>query len=383
MSRSVRSVLLKVHLYTGMTLGLYLVVMGLSGSVLVFHSELEGWLNPGLHHVEPAGEPLGPSAVIAVFRERYPEAEVSRLVLPDGRRGAGGTYCFWVGPWEGDQPRVYVDPYRGEVIAERSYTGTLLGWVEYLHFALLGGMTGWAINAYLALATLTLLATGLVLWWPRKVRQLGQRLWVKWRAPWPRMNWDLHHALGVWTLPILVVLCLTGAAFAFWYSIEASVRWAVGETEPVEESYEAPEEGRPRSMDALLATAAEAAPRATPVAVRVPGDVKSPLTVYMRPGGDTQNHRWVKVKVDHYSGAVMDVHRYDETATARVMSTILPLHAGSIGGMPLRVLWCMIGLTPAVGMATGVGMWWRRSGRKWGKRRVRRRAVEERVAAAA
>jgi uncharacterized iron-regulated membrane protein len=53
-----------------------------------------------------------------------------------------------------------------------------------------------------------------VLWWR------GLKVWRKgfafsWRAPWPRLNFDMHSALGFWFFAIIGIWALSGVYLAF------------------------------------------------------------------------------------------------------------------------------------------------------------------------
>ena len=55
-----------------------------------------------------------------------------------------------------------------------------------------------------------------------------------------------------------------------------------------------------------------------------------------------------------------------------VMDWVSPLHVGNFGGMPIRVAWLVLGLSPPLLFVTGFIMWWTRVVRpRWlGKRRA-------------
>jgi uncharacterized iron-regulated membrane protein len=52
-----------VHRYTGLYMAFFLIVAGLTGSVIAFHRELDAWLNPDWHKVTPKGERLSPGEI--------------------------------------------------------------------------------------------------------------------------------------------------------------------------------------------------------------------------------------------------------------------------------------------------------------------------------
>jgi uncharacterized iron-regulated membrane protein len=43
-----------------------------------------------------------------------------------------------------------------------------------------------------------------------------------------------------------------------------------------------------------------------------------------------------------------------------VISWMVPLHFGTFGGWPVKVLWSVFGLAPSLLFLTGFLMWWRR-----------------------
>ncbi len=93
-------------------------------------------------------------------------------------------------------------------------------WLVDFHTNLLAGPTGSVINGIGALSLLLLCLTGAVIWWP------GMKHWrrsvsVSWRASFPRVNWDLHSALGFWCFGFVVVWGLSAVYFVFTTQFEA------------------------------------------------------------------------------------------------------------------------------------------------------------------
>ena len=89
-----------------------------------------------------------------------------------------------------------------------------IGWLVKLHSNLLAGSAGRFVNGVGA-ASLTLLAlTGIIIWWPG-VKYWRRSLQVNWSASFPRINWDLHSAVGFWCFPFVLLWGLSGFYFAF------------------------------------------------------------------------------------------------------------------------------------------------------------------------
>ena len=127
-----------------------------------------------------------------------------------------------------------VNPYTGEITGtskEKNGTKEFMSTMFSLHRWLLldkiekpiikglpnkelGSMiTGWATIIF----TLGCI-TGLIIWFPQKIRNWKQGLSVKWKAGWKRVNHDLHNSLAFYALFFLLLMGLTGPQWSFeWY----------------------------------------------------------------------------------------------------------------------------------------------------------------------
>src|SRR5690606_32408194 len=59
--------------------------------------------------------------------------------------------------------------------------------------------------------------SGLVLWFPKKLRWKNLKSGFKIRtdASWKRVNHDLHNTLGFYSLILIIIMCLTGLCWSF------------------------------------------------------------------------------------------------------------------------------------------------------------------------
>ena len=72
-----RKALFQIHLWSGLGVGLYLVVISVTGSVLVFRSELRQTFMPQPVFVAAEGERLDEDGMIAAAERAWPDASVS------------------------------------------------------------------------------------------------------------------------------------------------------------------------------------------------------------------------------------------------------------------------------------------------------------------
>lgn len=104
----------------------------------------------------------------------------------------------------------------GSVIVHRNTLSEKFSveWLVDLHANLVSGRTGRLVNGLGAICLTMLCLTGAVVWWPG-IKNWRRSITVKWRAPFARMVWDLHSALGFWSLLLLSVWGISGIYFAF------------------------------------------------------------------------------------------------------------------------------------------------------------------------
>jgi len=87
-------------------------------------------------------------------------------------------------------------------------------WLVNLHENLLSGTTGRFVNGIGAICVTSLCLTGAIIWWPG-IKHWRRTLTVSWTAPFARVNWDLHSALGFWCFSLILVWGVSGIYFSF------------------------------------------------------------------------------------------------------------------------------------------------------------------------
>jgi len=207
-----RKILFQVHLWTGLAVGLYVVAICLSGSVLVFRQEVYQYFRPGTR-VEPREmERLTEEELKVAAKRAYPALEISNVQL--GRRNRTTPAEVWIADGEKELHRLF-DPYTGEDLGDAEPPATLLfEKVARFHNDLLLDRAGRDWNGYGAIVLAIMSLTGLVIWWPG-IRGLRRGLLMKWKTSWKRFNWDLHNVLGFWTFAFVFMWALTGTYMIF------------------------------------------------------------------------------------------------------------------------------------------------------------------------
>jgi uncharacterized iron-regulated membrane protein len=205
-----RRALYQLHLWIGLVLGVYIVVISVSGSAAVFRREVSIALIP--RAVESVGDArLEDEPLRAALAAQYPQHRVVRI--GEARRLESLVQVTF--ERNGAEIARLVDPYTGEVVGDPYPPGVrLMEWTVKLHDELLIGDLGRKINGALGILVAALVVTGAVLWWP------GRRRWPlglipRWGAGAPRWTWQLHAMLGFWGGLLLFSWAVTGIYFGY------------------------------------------------------------------------------------------------------------------------------------------------------------------------
>jgi uncharacterized iron-regulated membrane protein len=202
-----RKILFQVHLWTGIAVGLYVAVISISGSAIVFR--------PDLHRtivIADAGRARMPvEAVEQSARRAFPAYDVLSVNEPQ----------------RPDRPDIVVlqrgnqrvarlfDPYTAADLGDpRSGLDRVLGWLADLHDNLLSGLTGRTFNGIGAFLLVLLACTGAVIWWPG-IKNWRRSMTINPRARFARVNWDLHSAVGFWCSVAVLIWGISGICLCF------------------------------------------------------------------------------------------------------------------------------------------------------------------------
>jgi len=212
----IRKAMFQIHLWTGIAVGLYIVVVCLTGSFLVFRRELMRTYSnrPQVSAHAPDAKPLTEDELKIAAKRAYPAFTVEKVWR--GRRG-NTPVDIWMnrGPGGKEKKQHLFDPYNGADLGEtRPRAVRFIDWTVSLHDDLLGGMNGRVVNGVGAILLAVLCFTGAVIWWPGSSKW-RRGLTVRWSGGWQRINWDLHSALGFWAFIAVLLWAVSGIYLVF------------------------------------------------------------------------------------------------------------------------------------------------------------------------
>jgi uncharacterized iron-regulated membrane protein len=204
-----RRFVVQLHLWIGLALGLYIVLLSVTGSLSVLRPDVHRWFVP--RSVPMEGTRLTGEALQEAVRRTYPLHEVTNVF----ERRRPDTPVMVTLQLDGATVERLFDPYAARDLGLTYPPITeAIEWVVDLHDNLLAGTTGRAVNGVGALLFLMLAITGAIAWWPGANR-VRQSLVPGKPAKSARFARRLHNALGIWVLALVLIWAVTAVYFSF------------------------------------------------------------------------------------------------------------------------------------------------------------------------
>ncbi|MBY6243606.1 PepSY domain-containing protein [Methylosinus sp. Sm6] len=397
------------HRWVGVVAGAYLVIAGLTGSVLAFWQDLDIWLNADIMRVAepfPNAPRRSPSDIIAAARASMAadaEATNAQIFVSFPRRAdAAARIDYFLGLPSDEPPSdrasgaseppektpsldlskieghsIFVDPYSAKVTGRRDQGKITdpLGFpfiymVMSLHCALLWEPYGRLAVAAIGLLLLISVIDGLALWWPRR-GNWRKALTFKQNAGAERFVYDLHKTVGVYLGAVLVVSIFSGVYMNF----KAPWRALVSLASPVREMPMDLKSGEARGraaidVDAALRIVDQIFPDGRLQTILPPRGPHGAYLIGKRTDDEVNQASTSRmVAIDQYSGDVLasqDPRLF--SAGEKFFEWMYPLHSGEAFGDPGRAFILLFGIVPVTLYATGFIRWLQ-------KRRAARRAA--------
>lgn len=369
-----------LHRWTSLLATLPFLVLCLTGTVLIFHEEIDDALGTvPVAQAAPAAlaRPLAES--IARVLEAHPDERVaSTSIDPEHHPGVLLVVTVPNGDagFENAQLR-FADLATGQPIGEPDPGTSLTGFLLELHAQWFLGPVGELIGALIALLVLLSLLSGLVVYAPY-VRRVALGIVRRGRDA-RVLQIDLHNLIGAVVLGWALVVTVTG--FLLGFSTLATGLWQASGLKDlrVQAAALAPVDTRrpPVDVDRVFAAARSSADPGWDVVTAIfPGTEFSTPRHYtvLLAGSEGIDQRLFRVAaIDAATGEVSAV--VEMPAYIKAITLAEPLHFGDYGGLALKLLWTACTWLTLFITANGAWLWW--------DRRRRRRRAPTRVGAEA
>ena len=361
----------QVHLWLGLASGLIVVIVSLTGCLYVFEKEIREWTEP-YQFVEARQAPLLPPSRLRQVAEPHFNGKAAKAVMYR-KAGLSATVSYFD---KESYLLAFVDPYTGKLLKVKDMNRDFFRVVLQGHYYLwLPPEIGHPVVASATLVFVILLISGLVLWWPKNLNKTNREksFFVKWKASFKRVNYDLHNVLGFYVLFIALIIAFTGLVWGFeWFAKSAYWVTSGGKSMPVV---------KPALSDTTLTAGTQPADqlwrRLTGgaqlqegyISLSVPVKPKDVIRVDQNPEWGTYYKRQIRAYDQSSLADITPSSSFSETfekaeTADKIKRMNYDIHVGAILGLPGKILAFFASLICATLPVTGFYIWWGRRKKK-------------------
>lgn len=375
----------KLHLWFGLTIGLIIFIVSITGTLFVFKDEVENFTRKEvIYHNEQNidQKQILPIRVLEKMvdeqmKEKYP---IHWVNVPVDKKM---SYIFYwyehdINTWNyfDEFPvykSAYVNPYTGKVLKSFDEKNGFFSIVKSIHWSfLLKQDWGKYVVGIPVIIFIIMLISGIILWWPKNRAARKQRFSFNWKnvKTWKRKNYDLHNVLGFYSSIFALIFSITGLFYAF-FVVQAMIYFVFsgGETAYPDFSHittKAPIEMRSEStLDKVINTVQQKYPDSFGFSIDLGhehmDDHEHPnFSVFVKHLSYSY-HKNSSLIFDENSGELLHTYNHeDKNLGEKTVAANYDIHVGSILGLPTKIIAFIVSLICASLPVTGFLIWWGR-----------------------
>lgn len=390
-----RSFWVWLHRWAGLVMASFLIIVGITGSLLAFYPELEQLINPQFYPKQTLAHKLDVATLAELTEQRIAShGQVDVIALEDNQgatlAGVSARLDETGQPGELGFDQIILDPYTGEELVRRQFGAisegmtNFMSFIYQLHYALaLGSFGMWVLGICALIWTLDCFV-GFYLTLPQRRRQststasVHSSWWQRWQPAWKirwqssryKLNFDLHRTSGLWLWLVLLTFAWSAVYMNLWDTVytwttrtvmEYKAPWT--ELEKREIPLAAPKINWREAQsiaEKLMAEQADQHNFAVERVVALALNRMNGVYVYtVRSSKEIQDKQGsTSIYFDANSGelklALLPSGQYSGNT---VTTWLKALHMANVFGLPYRIFICVLGLVIVLLSVTGIIIW--------------------------
>lgn len=367
-----RKIIFWLHLTAGVTAGLVILLMSVTGVLLAFERQVVAFADRDLRAspAEASAAPLPVSRLVASAIAAAPAGKPSNVILRSDRL-APVTVAF------GRERTLFVNPYTGAVLGEgargvRSFFEANKSLHRWLALKGEARDRGKAVTGAANLVFLFIVLSGLVIWIPRRATKTAFRNATLFRRGLRGRARDFswHHVFGIWAFLPLVAIVFSAVVISYpWAS--RLVYLAFGSTPPKQQQQANERAGGKldlaaldRSFAAARNEAGRAAPQWQSLSVRLPLSAREPIAFALDEGNGARPDKRSQLMIDPRDSRVVEHKTYAQQESGQQARAWLRwIHTGEAGGIVGQLIAMLASAAAVVLVYTGLALALRRFAR--------------------
>jgi len=381
MKYTFRKLINDIHLWLGLASGIILFLVCLSGTILTFEEELKNVFTEKMA-ITPSSN--GKLPIEKLKQQLETEGTVRRLSIPY-KDNEPYEFSVATSPEDRRGTTFFSNPYTGEYRKKEgsSIDGFMMFMFRMHRWLLLDPEIGRPIVGISTIIFLLLSISGLVLWFPKKMKwkQFKPGFKIKFKANWKRINHDLHNTLGFYACIFLLIMSLTGLCWSFdWYRDAGSSllgtqifgnRDQKGEVSPSDLS-----NAESMPIEDILTITSKELNYEGETTLSFPKEVGGPLTITKKNQSSLTPDARDKMIIDA-QGTILSKELFgDKPFNEQIATSIRPIHTGQIFGKTSKIVYLLACLIATSLPITGTLIWWHKLQKKRKRKKTLRLAIQ-------
>ncbi|RPE26852.1 sulfite reductase (NADPH) flavoprotein alpha-component [Acinetobacter sp. BIGb0102] len=358
-----KKVFFQIHWFLGITAGLILSLMGVTGAIYSYEPQILKWINQDSYVVEVAQSPkLTPAQLYQHFNQQQPEIEINSITIASDPAASSTVNIKKEGARRGYN--MMVNPYTAEVLPEIKGRDTLQ-FIQRLHRNLTAGEFGAQITGASTLMLIFFVLSGLYLRFPKK-HTFKQWFFIKPKLKGRNFIWDLHAVVGTWVVIFYLLFACTGLYWSYdWW--RAGMFKVMGVEQPQRNQQHNEPRNRKHKEEGLSTQQVNTILTQTWTGVNAQiGREYSTLTLNIPKRDDAKVEvSFVDIIPQHERARNQAVYNYqdkqfekfelyeDKKLNEKIMSSMLPVHRGSFFGSTYQFIAMLASLSMPLFFVTG------------------------------
>ncbi len=345
-----KGLVFSIHSVAGLLSGFFILLISISGAILVFHEELNHLEYPKIVREENKNT-IPVDSCYNIVQRRYPASQISRCDLPEN---ISMPFVFTIYDSlynNGTEPmQVFLHPQNGNILKVRSARNNFVNWIAVVHNSFHLGKVGEWLFGFFALVFLLSITTGFIVYRKSILPVLTfRKKYFKWK--------NLHRLVGVYALLFNLMIGVTG----FWMQryVFKKEFYAADNYKPVLKKSPA----LSFSLNGSYTKLEEEFPDFSGYVVYFAQNKKGKTAIY----GSRKSNSFIHSKkfadvifldsAGHVSSSAF-INKINASSRYDIINA--QVHFGQYGGLVVKIIYSVLGLTGGLLSITGFLLWVKR-----------------------
>lgn len=217
-----KTIWFKIHWILGITAGIILLIVGVTGAILSFEKEIMKAINSDSYYVKviEGQDKLTTKELLEKFQASNPKAKINSISFSLDKESSTVINVASEGARRG--LNIYINPYTAEVLPDlvgKDFFGFILRLHRWLAFPQEIREVGKQTVAISTVALIVLIISGIIVYWGRIKHAFFKSFTFKFKHKGRAFLSTMHSAIGMWVIPFYLLAALTGLYWSYgWYN---------------------------------------------------------------------------------------------------------------------------------------------------------------------